>query len=162
MSKVFMLVRHLRDILVLPGLVCVIVPLLIYKYTPDILPGFWTIKLFGFTLFVFGFGLFLWTISLFQIISQGTLAPWTHKKELVTTGPYKYIRNPMILGVAFILLSEGLLFRSINILVWAKIFLFINIVYIYFIEEPFLTKKFGSKYSDYKKDVGAWIPRNLF
>jgi protein-S-isoprenylcysteine O-methyltransferase Ste14 len=140
-------------------MVTIIAPWFIYSYSPGIIPGFISIKIFAMAVFTAGILLFGWTIYLFQIIANGTLAPWTEKQRLVVTGPYAYCRNPMISGVLFMLIGEGLWLRSVPILTWAAIFFVINTLFFIFREEPFLENKFGEEYKAYKRKVPRWIPK---
>jgi protein-S-isoprenylcysteine O-methyltransferase Ste14 len=60
--------------------------------------------------FVIGVFLAITTMRLFFRFGKGTPAPWNPPKTLVVKGPYRYMRNPMIIGVLFILSGEALLF----------------------------------------------------
>lgn len=110
---------------------------------------------------VFGVGLVLFAASLHQFFSrgQGTLAPWDPPRRLVVRGPYRYVRNPMISGVIFILCGEALVLRSMPHARWAGLFVIINAVYIPLFEEPFLEQRFGDDYVRYSKHVRRFIPR---
>jgi protein-S-isoprenylcysteine O-methyltransferase Ste14 len=99
------------------------------------------------------------TISIFIRIGKGTLAPWSPTKKLVITGIYRYVRNPMIIGVLIVLIGESISILSLKILIWALIFFIINNIYFLFYEEPDLEKRFGNDYKEYKKNVPRWIPR---
>ena len=66
----------------------------------------------GALLFCAGLLLFVTTVFLFATRGRGTLAPWDPPSRLVVTGPYRYVRNPMIVGVIFIIIAESLVFRS--------------------------------------------------
>lgn len=59
-----------------------------------------------------GLALFGSTLFLFWTRGRGTLAPWDPPRVFVAKGPYRYVRNPMIGGVIFILLAEALVLRS--------------------------------------------------
>ena len=141
---------------ILPITVLVIVPLWVEKN--------WTVTA-GFHLFagsitiLLGLTIMAFTISSFIRIGKGTLAPWSPPKKLVIKGLYRYVRNPMILGVLTVLLGETLALWSDNILVWAGEFFIINIIYFIIYEEPGLKKRFGDEYLEYKKHVSMWIPR---
>lgn len=148
-----------RDIIILPLMVTMIIPGFIYSYTPDIIPGFISIKILALAVFFAGIFLLGWTIYLFQIVAGGTLAPWSAKQKLIVTGPYRYCRNPMICGVLFILIGEGLWLRSVPLLTWAAIFFMINTLFFIFREEPFLENKFGEEYKAYRRKVPRWIPK---
>jgi protein-S-isoprenylcysteine O-methyltransferase Ste14 len=106
-------------------------------------------------------GLIIMTIciSSFIRIGKGTLAPWSPTKKLVIKGLYKYVRNPMILGVLITLIGEAFALRSLNILIWAASFFVINTLYFIVYEEPNLESRFGEEYRQYKKRVNMWIPR---
>ncbi len=99
------------------------------------------------------------TISSFIRIGKGTLAPWSPTKKLVITGLYRYVRNPMILGVLIVLIGEALSLWSKGILIWAGSFFIINTIYFIISEEPDLEKRFGDEYREYKKHVSRWLPR---
>lgn len=106
-------------------------------------------------------GLFLLVLSVTRIIKKGkgTLAPWKPSQKLVIDGAYRYVRNPMILGVLTILIGESIAIMSSNILIWAIVFFFINTLFFLVYEEPNLEKKFGDEYRKYKANVNRWIPR---
>jgi protein-S-isoprenylcysteine O-methyltransferase Ste14 len=89
---------------------------------------------------------------------KGTPAPIDPPKLLVTSGPYRCVRNPMYLGGVLILLGESLLFASILLLlylcfIWMAFHLFI-VLY----EEPHLRKVFGTGYEEYCRNVRRWVP----
>ena len=141
---------------VLPVTVLVIIPLLIEKNRaihggPHLFLGL-ICMLMGLTIMVL-------TISSFIRIGKGTLAPWSPTKKLVITGLYRYVRNPMILGVLTVLLGESLTLWSASILRWAGYFFIINTIYFIILEEPGLEKRFGEEYREYKKHVSMWLPR---
>ena len=90
---------------------------------------------------------------------KGTLAPWDPPRRLVVRGPYQYVRNPMISGVVFVLLGEGLVLLSRPHTLWALTFFLVNCVYIPLSEEPMLKARFGQAYDDYCRHVPRLIPR---
>ncbi|MEO6453406.1 MAG: isoprenylcysteine carboxylmethyltransferase family protein [Ginsengibacter sp.] len=142
--------------LILPGTVLVVVPMLIEKKREIYEDAH---LLLGLLLILPGLTIIIVTISSFIKIGKGTLAPWSPTKKLVITGLYRYVRNPMILGVFTVLLGEALTLWSKNILLWAISFFFINTLYFIIYEEPDLEKKFGEQYLQYKKHVSRWLPR---
>lgn len=145
--------------MILPFSVTVIIPLLIYENTNWFFFDNLALTIFGSVILSCGLALFLYTVVLFRTYGRGTLAPWTPTEKLVIRGPYRYCRNPMISGVFFILIGESMVYYSINILIWAGIFLLINTTYFVLKEEPDLYKRFGDEYSEYKRNVPRWIPR---
>jgi protein-S-isoprenylcysteine O-methyltransferase Ste14 len=78
--------------------------------------------------------------------------------EFVVRGLFRYVRNPMSLGAVTMMLGLGLFCRSISILLFsALLFLFIHI-FVVFIEEPGLARRFGGSYLQYKLSVNRWLP----
>jgi protein-S-isoprenylcysteine O-methyltransferase Ste14 len=114
----------------------------------------------GFLLIAFGLVLSLKTIPLFLRLSEGTIMPWEPTNELIVEGVYRYIRNPMHTGVFAVMLGEGLVLRSIFILIFALFAIFSHFFYIPFSEERGLEKRFGEAYRVYKENVPRWIPRS--
>lgn len=105
-----------------------------------------------------GLTLLIATVYLFHAIGRGTLAPWHATKGLVTEGPYRYTRNPMISGVLFILIGEAIVFQSFAIFVWALLFYIGNTIFFIKVEEPYLQRKHGKKYERYKAVTNRWLP----
>jgi protein-S-isoprenylcysteine O-methyltransferase Ste14 len=113
----------------------------------------------GFSLVAAGLTLMAKTITLFANLGQGTLAPWDPPQKLVVKGVYRHVRNPMISGVASILLGETLLLGSLPQFIWFLLFAAANAIYIPSSEEPGLLKRFGRDYEIYRTNVPRWIPR---
>jgi protein-S-isoprenylcysteine O-methyltransferase Ste14 len=154
------LLDHLLSIIVFPGTVTLLIPYFLNQYLSE--PGIYDdhiiLKFIGFGFLGIGLILFLLSIFIFGIKGKGTLAPWSSPSKLVIVGPYKYVRNPMIIGVISILVGEAFLLNSISILIWAMLFFVINTLNFEFIEEPRLERKFGEDYVNYKNKVSRWIP----
>ena len=157
--------RQTRAIVLLPGVVTVLVPLLILIGTDwDLGWGLGVAAsslgiLIGLALVVAGFALWLWTVRLFAQRGRGTLAPWDPPKSLVVEGPYCYVRNPMIAAVLAALAGEALLFGSPALLAWFAAFFTVNYAFFALHEEPSLERRFGDEYRTYKRNVPRWLPR---
>jgi protein-S-isoprenylcysteine O-methyltransferase Ste14 len=76
---------------------------------------------------------------------------------LVTSGPYRFTRNPMYLGMSFLYIAFAFAFGVI----WALAFLPAVIVmvdrFVIAREEPYLEQKFGQSYRAYKARVRRWL-----
>ncbi|HEY5902654.1 MAG TPA: isoprenylcysteine carboxylmethyltransferase family protein [Anaerolineales bacterium] len=151
--------RHLLAILLLPFTVVVVIPTwLLHSYSSS--SNRWPLGWGpGALIFLSGFALFAWCMSLFVRVGQGTLAPWDPTRNLVSVGPYCYVRNPMISGVLIMLLGEALFFGSPAIALWAAIFFATNHTYFLLLEEPGLERRFGESYREYQQNVPRWVPR---
>lgn len=159
-----MLARHLLAILVLPFTVVFLVPRwLIDTYgaatewanlTYSIIGG-----IVGAAFLLAGFVLFVWCLYLFAARGKGTLAPWDPPRRLVVTGPYRYMRNPMITGVLVIVAGQAFVHGSLTLAVWFGGFLLLNQFYFMVMEEPMLENRFGEDYRRYKSTVHRWLPR---
>lgn len=141
---------------ILPVTVTILVPRWIEKA--------WEIKnnfqfVAGVVIGLTGLTIMLVCILSFIRIGKGTLAPWSPPKNFVAVGLYRYVRNPMILGVLTVLLGEAILFNSLPILKWIGVFFIINTIYFFVFEEPQLEGRFGEAYRTYKKQVNRWLPR---
>jgi protein-S-isoprenylcysteine O-methyltransferase Ste14 len=113
----------------------------------------------GIALIATGLGLFVATVRLFASIGRGTLAPWDPPERLVIAGPYRYLRHPMITGVALTLAGEALVLGSTGIAIWLAGFVAVNAVYLPLVEEPALVRRFGSDYERYMESGHRWLPR---
>jgi protein-S-isoprenylcysteine O-methyltransferase Ste14 len=148
--------RHLTAVLLCPGVVTGAVPALIVWSTGATIG---LLGLLGLPLIALGLLLIVRTIALFAEVGRGTLAPWDPTTRLVVRGPYRYVRNPMISGVLFVLLGEAALFGSLPLLAWFALVLAVNAVYLPLVEEPGLERRFGDDYERYRAHVPRWIPR---
>jgi protein-S-isoprenylcysteine O-methyltransferase Ste14 len=154
------MVRHLLAILALPFNVLVTVPaVLLWRYGFEAPHPLSLSTVLGVLLAAVGLSLMGATIGLFVRVGRGTLAPWSPTRRLVVQGPYRWVRNPMISGVLFVLLGETLLFRSPALLAWWAFFFLGNAIYLPLSEEPGLEARFGEDYRRYKRQVPRWIPR---
>ena len=95
----------------------------------------------------------------FAVRGLGTPAPIAPTKYLVTTASHRYIRNPMYVGVALVILGEAALFRSVHLVEYAAVMLLTAHTFVVFYEEPTLRRQFGESYEEYRRRVPRWIPR---
>jgi protein-S-isoprenylcysteine O-methyltransferase Ste14 len=157
--------EYLKVVLILPGNVLITIPFLIFLFSRNsysyYLVGFDNF-LFYVSMFFLAFGLLLsiWSVRTFYIKGgEGTPGPWRPISNLIISGPYRYVRNPMILGVVNLLLFESALFTSISFLLWATVFFIGNIIYFKIFEERELIKRFGTDYENYKNEVPMIFPK---
>ena len=104
-----MLWRALLAFLALPGVVAIALPA---WFAADALRNGGRFHAVGLLPLVAGLTLLLWCVRDFYVAGKGTLAPWSPPKHLVTTGLYRYSRNPMYVAVTTMLLGWALAFAS--------------------------------------------------
>ena len=108
-----------------------------------------------------GFFWALWSnVDLFRK-GEGTPVPTqeTETKRLVTSGAYRYTRNPMFFGYMLIWFGLGFLFNSLSLTIIATPTLILALIALIKLwEEKNLEKRFGEPYIQYKKRVSFLIP----
>mgnify|MGYP003393998244 CR=1 FL=1 len=110
----------------------------------------------GFLIIGFGLVLAFWSRSLF-LKNATTLQPSEKPTLLVTSGPFRWSRNPIYLGMASILLGVAVVLGALVALAFPVIFVMLIEFFIIPGEERMLEKIFGEPYREYKKSVHRWI-----
>lgn len=141
-----------------PGLVLVYLPWLITRFRlPSQQPPAQTTAAVLFILI--GLIPLFESIIRFVVKGRGTLVPAVPTERLVVSGLYRYVRNPMYIGVIAALGGEALLFRSRHVLEYALTVWTIMHLFVCFYEESRLTRTYGNAYLSYKSGVPRWFPR---
>lgn len=110
-------------------------------------------------MFIFlGIAIGIWCFWDFIFTGKGTPAPIDPPKKLVVKGLYRFVRNPIYLGIAIILIGEILLFQSIVLIIYTLVVLTIFHLFVVFYEEPVLKDRFKDSYEEYFNSVPRWIP----
>jgi protein-S-isoprenylcysteine O-methyltransferase Ste14 len=133
------------------------VPFVLLPSSPQIETGLFAYL--AFPLWLIGGAVILWCFWDFTFKGHGTPAPIDPPKKLVITGVYRYVRNPIYVGVITIVIGYILWFKSVWMIVYAiSAFLGVHL-FVIFYEERTLKKRFGAAYEDYCKSVPRWIPK---
>ena len=106
----------------------------------------------------FGIVIYVFCSGSFVLVGKGTPIPFTPTKDLIITGFYRFVRNPLYIAGVFVLGGEALFFQSIGIFIYCLVMFGIFNIHV-FIEETLLEEKFGATYEQYRKSVPRWIPR---
>jgi protein-S-isoprenylcysteine O-methyltransferase Ste14 len=118
----------------------------------------WPYSYFGTVPVLGGVGLRFWASSTIFNTGKGTPLYTQPTKDLVTTGPYRIIRNPLYLGGFLIYL--GILITNPSLFLAILGLIGLPITYIGIArEEKGLERRFGEDYRRYKQVVPGWIPR---
>lgn len=94
----------------------------------------------------------------FAVTGLGTPAPVDAPKVLVVKGLYRYVRNPMYVGVLSVILGQAILYGARVVFIYMLgVWAFFH-VFVAFYEEPELRRQFGAQYEAYCRAVSRWIP----
>lgn len=149
--------KSLLFLIFVPGMVAGYIPLAWLRNGPQIETGF--LAYLAFPLWAISVTILLWSFWNFLHEGRGTPAPLDPPKELVAVGFYRYVRNPMYVGVLATILGHFLWFGYWNLLIYAIVVFVAFHTFVAYYEEPHLKKRFGAAYENYLKRVPRWIPR---
>lgn len=89
---------------------------------------------------------------------HGTPLPLDQTSQLVTNGPYRYVRNPMAVAGIGQGLAVSLIHESLPLLVYALLGACVWHWVVRPIEEQDMLQRFGTAYRAYQRRVRCWIP----
>jgi protein-S-isoprenylcysteine O-methyltransferase Ste14 len=89
----------------------------------------------------------------------GTPSPLAPTRQLVVSGPYRHVRNPMYVATAAIIVGEGLVLARPVLPACAALYLLAMGALVRFAEEPQMDARFGARYAAYRAAVPGWWPR---
>jgi protein-S-isoprenylcysteine O-methyltransferase Ste14 len=113
----------------------------------------------GAILIALGSAALLECFARFAIKGRGTPAPIAPTETLVVSGLYRFVRNPMYVAVASVILGQALLLGSTRLLGYALVLWIVVHVFVLAYEEPTLRRQFGESYDRYRANVPRWWPR---
>jgi protein-S-isoprenylcysteine O-methyltransferase Ste14 len=141
-----------------PGILLVYLPVAITHLHIPVGEPIWE-KLLACALIAAGLAPLLESILRFIYVGRGTLAPTEATEHLVVSGLYRYVRNPMYVGVLAVLGGEALLFWSRGLAIEAAVVCLGVSVFVRLYEEPTLARRYPEEYPRYKRHVPRWLPR---
>ncbi|HEX9896019.1 MAG TPA: isoprenylcysteine carboxylmethyltransferase family protein [Gemmatimonadales bacterium] len=153
-----LLFKNLLFTVLVPGTFGVYLPMVIAGRTGARAAGVGPFWLLGLVLLATGSLIYMVCIVEFATRGRGTPAPIDPPRTLVVTGLYRYVRNPMYLGVLSVVLGWAALTRSPALLLYAAALWTMFQLVIILYEEPTLRRLFGEAYQRYCHQVGRWIP----
>ncbi len=155
-----LLLKNLLFTVLVPGTVAVLIPYWGVTNGPETLPEAWRApQFFALMPAALGIGIYLWCLWDFASYGRGTPAPIDPPKRLVVRGLYRFVRNPMYVGVLCVILGWGLFFESWRLLRYAGLVFVMFHLFVVFLEEPMLEDRFGAAYERYRREVPRWLPR---
>ena len=78
--------------------------------------------------------------------------------KIITTGVYRYTRNPIYISVWIVLFGESLFFTSRDLLYYLIFWIVIFNLLVRLAEEPYMRAQFGEEYDKYCRKVPRWVP----
>lgn len=110
----------------------------------------------GYALTLIGLGLAVGAVSQFMR-ARTTLDPHGSVSKIVTSGPYRFSRNPIYLGFVCLLIGLSFIFKSYWGLILAPVLMVLMYQLVIRHEEAYLEKKFGEAYINYQSAVRRWL-----
>jgi protein-S-isoprenylcysteine O-methyltransferase Ste14 len=159
-TKVFLLLKNILFTVLVPGTVAVYIPLRIVARPASALSFDWRASQIAALLpLLLGTAIYFWCLWGFAANGGGTPAPIDAPKRLVVRGLYRYIRNPMYIGVLLVIAGWSVFLQSWQILIYGAVVGMFFHLFVVLVEEPLLEGRFGESYLRYCREVGRWLPR---
>jgi protein-S-isoprenylcysteine O-methyltransferase Ste14 len=144
-------------LVVAPGVVAGLLPWLITDWDAN---AWWPpVRALGWVMIAAGLAVLLEAFIRFAIEGIGTPAPVAPTQRLVVGGAYRYVRNPMYVAVAALIVGQALALGQATLLAYALAFGVAVAAFVYGYEQPTLARRFGAEYEAYRRAVPAWWPR---
>jgi protein-S-isoprenylcysteine O-methyltransferase Ste14 len=103
--------------------------------------------------------IYLWCTTDFVLRGRGSPNPDAAPTQLVVSGLYRFMRNPMYVGILAIIIGGGLWVGSTLLFIYAAVAFTIVHIRVIRYEEPVLLQQFGESYQKYLKRVPRWLPK---
>ena len=129
-----------------------------WEFQPSFFPLEIT-RLVGVVLILAGVPGLVDSFARFALQGLGTPAPIAPTRNLVVTGLYRYVRNPIYVAVVAIILGQAVLLGDWRLIVYGALLWLAFHVFVVAYEEPTLEQTFGEEYEAFRTNVPRWIPR---
>ncbi len=110
---------------------------------------------------LFGVGVVIWVVCLdvFSRRGHGTPFPLDAPRDLVSTGPFALVRNPIMAAELMVIWAEAVYFSALGLFIYAAIATLAGHLSVVYVEEPELRARFGQSFEAYCARVPRWFPR---
>jgi protein-S-isoprenylcysteine O-methyltransferase Ste14 len=153
-------VGSLVFLVLVPGAVAGFVPWWLTGWQVREPVSYWLLlRVGGSTLVAVGSLVLLHAFVRFVVEGLGTPTPVAPTDRLVVGGLYRYVRNPMYLAVAAIIVGQALILGQPILMLYAAAFASAVAAFVHWYEEPTLRRQFGEQYETYCRAVPPWWPR---
>ena len=116
-------------------------------------------RLLGGSVAAIGLACLIECFARFALKGRGTPAPVAPTEDLVVSGLYRHVRNPMYVSVLALVVGQALIFGSTDLLIYAGVIWLLFHMFVLVYEEPALERQFGQSYAAYRANVPRWWPR---
>jgi protein-S-isoprenylcysteine O-methyltransferase Ste14 len=122
------------------------------RFLPAAVPARWI----GATVFVLALALFAWAIV--TVTRAGSNVPTNRPTTtIVASGPYRFTRNPIYLGMVLALIGLAIAFDILWLLLMLVPFALVIRYGVVAREEAYLERRFGDVYRGYRSRVRRWL-----
>jgi protein-S-isoprenylcysteine O-methyltransferase Ste14 len=160
MSKTIAILGSALFFVVAPSVLAGLIPWWMTRW--EFLPPFFDLqatRAVGVLLIVVGLPGLVDSFARFALQGLGTPAPIAPAQNLVVTGLYRYVRNPIYVAVVAIILGQAILFGDRLLVFYGGIMWLAFHAFVLAYEEPMLAQTFGAQYEEFRANVPRWIPR---
>ena len=160
MSKATAILGSALFFVVAPMTLAGLVPWMVTQW--EFQAPFWGVELMrvaGIALIVLGLPGLIDSFARFAVQGLGTPAPIAPTENLVVSGLYRHVRNPIYVAVVAIVLGQAALFGDGRLLWYGALLWLAFHIFVVAYEEPTLRQTYGAEYEDYRGHVPRWIPR---
>src|SRR3954451_25320674 len=145
-------------LVVAPGTVCGLVPLMVTGWRRPVDPEPW-VDAVGWVLVLAGAAVLVHAFVAFAWHGRGTPAPAAPTERLVVEGAYRDVWNPMYVAVFALVLGQVLLFGSGGLFAYLLVIGIANAAFVHGYEELTLRESYGRASEEYCEHVSRWLPR---
>ncbi len=150
--------KNLLFTVLVPGTVAVFLPYWIVARNREALHVEPVRALLAAPFVALGAATYFWCLWEFAVTGRGTPAPIDPPKRLVVRGLYRYVRNPMYVGVLLVIAGWAVLFGFGAVLRYGAAVAVAFHLFVVLVEEPLLRRRFGEAYDAYCRAVRRWVP----
>ena len=161
-SSLALWAKSLLNALLFFGIFMVLLPWGSHQLLPASLPLPAGVRTWlGAILFIAGLGLWIPCLDAFSRHGKGTPLSLDAPRNLVTSGLFGLVRNPIMVGELMVIWGEAVYFAGAGILVYASVMSVAGHLMVVYVEEPELRQRFGESYQAYCRSVPRWLPRRI-
>lgn len=160
MSKITAVLGSALFFFVAPAMLAGLIPWLIthWEFRAPFLAAEAT-RLAGVALIIAGVPGVLDSFARFALEGLGTPAPIAPPRNLVVSGLYRYVRNPIYISVVAVILGQAVLFADRRLLGYGVLLWLFFHIWVLALEEPTLRESYGAEYESYRANVPRWLPQ---